>query len=73
MADHLKFDNMKKNSAVNEEDAGFKGDFIRKGKVGDFKNYFTEENITKWNCWIDQQVFAENIDSYTVKRLKGII
>merc|ERR1719186_1879367 len=69
LVNHLKFENMKKNPAVNEEEAGFKGDFIRKGKVGDWKNYFTEENGDRWNKWIDQHV--ENEETVLANRLKG--
>ena len=48
LVDHLSFDSMKSNPAVNKEDANanmFKedGHFMRKGKIGDWKNYFTDE------------------------------
>ncbi len=51
LVEHLSFKNMKENAAVNLEnlrqsaftDASGPGSFIRKGEVGDWKNYFTEE------------------------------
>ena len=49
LVDHLSFKKMKDNTAVNK-DGGKKhgmclndGNFMRKGEVGDWKNYFTEE------------------------------
>ena len=49
LVDHLSFKKMKDNPAVNKEDAktaklfNEEGAFIRKGEVGDWKNYFTDE------------------------------
>ena len=49
LVDHLSFKKMKNNSAVNKEEAkalnffSADGDFMRKGEVGDWKNYFTDE------------------------------
>jgi len=49
LADHLTFKKMRNNPAVNKEDGkkfGFfsgNGHFMRKGEVGDWKNYFTDE------------------------------
>ena len=45
LAEHLKFDNMKNNPNCNPT-AGVEwhgGDFMRKGKVGDWRNYFSQE------------------------------
>ncbi len=27
---------------------------MRKGKVGDWKNFFTEEAVYEWNLWIEE-------------------
>ena len=49
LVEHLSFKKMKNNAAVNKGEGkklGFfnvDGDFIRKGEVGDWKNYFTDE------------------------------
>ena len=49
LLDHLSFNKMKNNPAVNKEEGKkfgfFSGDghFMRKGEVGDWKNYFTDE------------------------------
>ena len=45
LVDHLSFRKMKQNKSVNFEGVQEKkiGSFIRKGEVGDWKNYFTEE------------------------------
>ena len=49
LVDHLSFKKMKNNPAVNKEQAKIakrfneEGSFIRKGEVGDWKNYFTDE------------------------------
>ena len=60
--DHLYIDNFRE--ILTE---GFGGDpmmrkLIRKGQVGQWKNYFTEENIAKWDKWI-----AENLDGTDIK------
>ena len=49
LVDHLSFKKMKNNPAVNKEDKVGKtlhtsdGNFMRKGEVGDWKNYFTDK------------------------------
>ncbi len=49
LVEHLGFKKMKENAAVNMEDkrefafSGPDGSFLRKGEIGDWKNYFTEE------------------------------
>ena len=60
--DHLYIDNFRE--ILTE---GFGGDpmmrkLIRKGQVGQWKNYFTEENIEKWDKWI-----TDNLDGTDIK------
>jgi len=56
LVEHLKFENIRKNPAINPpKPEGYKFDFIRKGVVGDWKNYFTEEKKTEWNAWIEKK------------------
>lgn len=69
MCEHLKFDRMQTNSSVNLDplldkmNFGFRdvqngsandsSKFIRKGKIGDWKNYFSEEMTKKFDEWIE--------------------
>ena len=59
LCDHLNFDKMQKNPSVNLENI-IDGDevnksslkFIRKGQVGDWKNYMSDEMSEKFDKWI---------------------
>jgi len=53
--DFLKFDNYQKASTHNQANSNWKegkGQFIRKGIVGDWMNHFTQELNEKYNDWI---------------------
>ncbi len=65
LADHLSFENMKKNPVVNKE--GFtknfvsklniteeSGDFIRAGKVGEWKEAMKPEIQERFKTWIEE-------------------
>eukprot|EP00112_Aurelia_sp_Birch-Aquarium-sp1_P019643 Seg4902.2 transcript_id=Seg4902.2/GoldUCD/mRNA.D3Y31 product="Sulfotransferase 1C4" protein_id=Seg4902.2/GoldUCD/D3Y31 len=59
LVEHLSFKKMKENRAVNGEDMrgkafAMKGDFIRKGQVGDWKNYLTDEMNKKMDAAIEK-------------------
>ncbi|XP_065059870.1 sulfotransferase 1E1-like [Rhopilema esculentum] len=60
LVDHLSFKKMKENKAVNMESLReknlltTKGDFIRKGEVGDWKNYFDDEMNKRMNEAIEK-------------------
>ena len=59
--DHLYIDNFRE--VVCEAMVGdptMKG-FIRKGKVGDWKNYFTDENLKFWDEWIAENLKGTDI------------
>ena len=49
--DHLQINNFKK--VFSESNHG-KAHLVRKGQVGDWKNYFSEEISKKWDDWIAQ-------------------
>jgi len=64
LVENLKFDKMKKNMAVNmvgKENDKPKGEFMRKGIVGDWKNHFDEETEKRWNQWIEKNIQGKNI------------
>lgn len=63
LAHHLHIDNFKKNPNTNraelkEKGAAFsdRGDFVRKGKTGDWKNYFTVEMNEKFDKWLAEKL-----------------
>ncbi|XP_043204618.1 sulfotransferase 1A1-like [Amphibalanus amphitrite] len=63
LAEHLHFDNFKNNPWVNAEHLkplGLmhtdRGNFIRKGKTGDWKNYFTPEMNEKFDKWVAEKL-----------------
>merc|ERR1712071_218459 len=64
---HLHFDNFSKNRAVNYEttkEEGFAndtGNFIRKGKTGDWKNHFTPELNRRLDEWIAKNLQATDL------------
>jgi hypothetical protein len=54
----MKFDNYQKTSSLNMESSNWysgKGEFIRKGIVGDWVNYFTDELAMEYDKWIVEQ------------------
>ncbi|CAM6031280.1 unnamed protein product [Sphagnum compactum] len=60
ICDHLKFDKMQKNPAVNLEPIIGKqeespGKFIRKGQIGDWKNYMNDKISNQFDEWIDKK------------------
>ena len=72
----MNIDNFRKNDAVNQkpkkgtvpDNERDKFTFIRKGKVGDWKNHFKcEETLQKFNTWIE-----ENNKDYEGKHIEGI-
>jgi len=63
LLEHLSFNNMKANSAVNKDDflesvsakTGMeKGQFLRKGEVGDWRNHLTEEQVSRMAAWEEE-------------------
>jgi hypothetical protein len=63
LEDHLSFESFRKNPAVNFENMFPGGKFIRKGVVGDWKNYFSQERSKEWNHWIEENKKRYDIDA----------
>lgn len=63
LLEHLNFDSMKNNTAVNYENTrNTTLKFMRKGVVGDYRNLMSEETIEKFDVWIsknDKGVFQK--------------
>jgi hypothetical protein len=59
---HLDFKNFRENKSVNKSEEVMpdmkkeekKNPFIRKGVVGDWKNYFDQETNRDWDHWIEE-------------------
>ena len=65
LMDYLSIDNFRKNTAVNKEHeipGKEKGSFIRKGIVGDHKNYFDQEMLEEWDKWLKNEFIVTDID-----------
>jgi len=57
LLDHISFNSMKNNPSVNiPRSAMQRGDFIRKGEVGDSKNFFSQDRDGKWDEWIREKL-----------------
>ena len=59
LVDHLKFSNMKER-ASQESTAPAK--LLRKGEVGDWKNYFKGDKTKKWDDWISKNLEGSDIE-----------
>ena len=62
---HLHIDNFRHNKAVNmtsNYDDKSRGSFIRKGKVGEWRELFSEERTQDWRQWV-----AENTKGTDLK------
>lgn len=64
LTEHLSFNNMKNNNNANYDGFmtfikmifGTKGDFIRKGQIGDHKNEMCPEVEKKFDKWIEENI-----------------
>jgi hypothetical protein len=60
--DHLYIENFRHIITEGFDDPTMGITHVRKGKVGDWKNYFTEDKLKIWNDWI-----AKNLKGTTIK------
>ncbi|XP_037072597.1 sulfotransferase 1C4-like [Pollicipes pollicipes] len=71
LCEHLKFDNFKKNPYVNFDmfkEVGMLSEqesFVRKGKTGDWKNYFTPEMNARMDVWIQERLQGTDLSFQT--------
>ncbi|XP_037093832.1 luciferin sulfotransferase-like [Pollicipes pollicipes] len=72
LASHLHIDNFRKNQFVNNHLAkklGFfhpdRGDFIRQGKTGNWKNYFTSEMTETFDSWMAEKLKGSDLTFVT--------
>lgn len=69
--EHLHFDNFKKNPYVNFDlfrQFGMfseSGNFVRKGKTGDWKNHFTPEMDARMNAWMKERLQGTDLTFQT--------
>ncbi|EDW67338.1 luciferin sulfotransferase [Drosophila virilis] len=58
ICDHLKFDSMQNNKAINleRELPQRETKFIRKGKIGDWRNHMTDEMSERFDSWSEQHL-----------------
>jgi len=57
LVEHVHVDSMRKNPWINPpKSKAVRYSFIRKGEVGDAKNYFTPEVNAEWNKWIQENI-----------------
>lgn len=71
MCDHLKFDRMQKNPAVNIKsylNLPLNGDkeqnvqFIRKGQIGDWRNYMSDELSVRFDEWTQKHTEGTGLE-----------
>ena len=71
LTEHLRFDNFAKNESVNfssRKKLGFleeDGQFIRKGKTGDWKNHFGPELNSRIDAWMAKNLAGTDLTFVT--------
>jgi len=75
LVEHTKFDKMAENPSVNYEhwnDLGLRNKkearFMRKGKVGDWKNHFSDPMLEDFNRWEKKNNRTNVIFEYELKQ-----
>ena len=70
LATAMTFENYQKTSSLNVANSNWysgKGEFVRKGVVGDWVNYFTDELTKEYDSWIVDQLDTIGIDDKKVR------
>ena len=77
LEEHLSFENMKRNPAVNKQDflelirevqneqfgvGSIKGEFISKGEVGSWREVFSEELVAKFQKWEEKELKGTDLN-----------
>ena len=66
LVEHLRFDKMRSNAAVNPSMASkTEGNFMRKGEVGDWRTHFDEGTAENWDRWIRENMEATGVRFYS--------
>lgn len=60
----LDFDSMKNNPAVNHDNLYKKSGFMRKGKVGGFKEELSADMIRRFDIWTDEFLSGSGLEKY---------
>lgn len=72
VSDFSSFQSMKSNKFVNKSDVPWNKNtdaFIRNGTVGDWKNYFSDEQCVSFNSWCDEKVNYDINLYYSMKSI----
>jgi len=73
--EYTRFDNLRKTCAMNKPSPIFhenRGDFLRKGKVGDSVNYFSPELAAEWDDWAQQELDRIGVTDPDVRSFFGL-
>lgn len=73
--DYSRFDNMKKTCTLNQPNPMYfegKGQFLRKGQVGDWRNHFSPELTAEWDQWIVQELDKLGVTDNQVREYFGL-
>ena len=75
LAEFMKFENYQRTSSLNKREENKmwtgKGQFIRKGIVGDWRNHFNTETAENWNNWVQKEFKKMGFeDEQLLKRIK---
>ena len=71
---HLHIDNFRHNKAVNMtttyDEKTSNGSFIRKGKVGGWREEFSDETLQKWRVWVAEKTKGTDLN-FDLSRVKA--